>query len=251
MDDWIEGLRMHTQWNEDGLMNRDILPDDSPEMEFAAGRTWANRQQLKPGKDGEMTSGLGIPLIQFETGPPMITTGDTIGAMIAIPANASHPFETMDFINLLYTDKKMINLVIFGQEGIDYEYVDQARGIVELLDSNWNMVASAWTLGNQLLNYVTTDEDPDKWEQFQRFNDAAIPSPTLGFVPDLTDPDVQTHIATLSAIMERFWDLTMGLVPMNRFDATVEQFKNELDAGGAPELLEEIQRQYDEWRASR
>jgi len=251
LPEWIEGLRVYAQWNEDGLLNRDIMPTDSAEMEFSAGRTWANNQQLKPGKDGELTSALGIELVQFETGPPVITTGDTIGAMVAIPANARNPFETMDFINLLYTDKKMINLVIFGQAGIDYEYVDQERGIVELLESNWNMVGSAWTLGNQLLNYVTSDEDPDKWLHFQTFNDAAVPSPTLGFVPDLTDADVQTHIATLSAITERYWDLFMGLVPIAQFDSTVEQFKNELNAGGLEDLIAEIQRQFDEWRASR
>ena len=113
------------------------------------------------------------------------------------------------------------------------------------------MVGSAWTLGNQLLNYVTTDEDPDKWAHYQVFNDNAIPSPTLGFVTDLTDPDVQTLIATLTAIMERYWDLFNGLIPLSQFDSTVEQMKSELDAGGIDDLIAEIQRQFDEWRATR
>jgi len=248
----ILSARRSSQWMADGLMNPNITAEDSFESEFIAGRTWATTSQLKPGAYAERMGAFGgeIPLAQIEFNAPEIANTETTGAMIAIPAAARNPEESFDLIRLLYTDATLINLIIFGQEGIDYEYVDQSAGIVRLIPSAWDFANLGWTLGNQFNNYLTEDESPDKWEQFEAFNAAGRPLPSLGFVADRTDPDFQTWQTNVTATVERFEDVGFGLVPPAQLDATLDRMYSELVASGKYEIIEELQRQFDAWRAA-
>ena len=246
-------VRRQSQWMEDGLMNPNITTDTSFEGEFLAGRTWAAVSQLKPGADAERMGMLGgiFPLRQIELNEPQIANTETTGAMVAIPAAARHPATSFDFIRLMYTDATLINMVIFGDEGIDFEYVDRDRGIVRLIPSGWDFAGLGWTFGNQFLNYLTEDESPDKWDQFIAFNEAGRPLPSLGFVADRTDPDLQTWLVNISGTRERFEDLFFGLVPVAQVDATFDRLYEELVASGKYYVIEHFQAQFDEWLDSR
>jgi putative aldouronate transport system substrate-binding protein len=239
---------------EDGLMNPNITREDSFETEFLTGRTWATNSQLKPGVYAERMGAFGgeIPLAQIDVIPiPQIANTETTGAMITIPAAGRNPEEAFDLIRLLYTDSALLNLIIFGEEDIDFEYVDQGTGIVRLIPSGWDFANMGWTLGDQFLNYITEDESPTKWDDFRAFNEAGVPLPSLGFVADRTDPDLQTWLANVSATEERFWDLMNGLVPVAQVDATFDRYYSELVAAGVNEVIEELQRQFDAWLATR
>jgi putative aldouronate transport system substrate-binding protein len=246
----IEGYHRIARWNADGLMNPNRNIDSFAEGEYLAGHTWITGQQLKPGKDAEMAGGLGMEFVQMEFNVPEISMGETNGSMVTIPAGSVNPNEAFDFILLTYTDPVIINLIMFGEAGIDFNYVDQGRGIITLLDSDWNNSGNAWTLGNQLNNYVTDLEDPNKWQAFAEFNAAARPLRSLGFVPDLTDPQVETWIAAARVIEERFFDLIRGLTPPDMVDAEIERLRSEAEAAGIFDLVAEIQRQFDEWDAA-
>jgi len=241
-----------SRWMADGIMNPNMTLEATFASEMLAGRTWAATSQLKPGVAAERMGGLGgIHLTALNMNEPEIANTETTGAMVAIPTASRNPEEAFDFIRLMYTDANLVNMFVFGEEGIDFEYIDQANGIIRLIDSGWDFGSMGWTFGNQFLNYLTEDEDPDKWEQFIAFNESARSLPSLGFVADRTDTDLETWLANVTATMERFEDLIRGFVPPDQVDATFDRLYNEVVAAGKYEILEELQRQFDEWLETR
>jgi putative aldouronate transport system substrate-binding protein len=243
-----------SQWNADGLKDPNRNPDEqSFESQFIAGRTWAGSQQLKPGAAAERMGGIGgafhLSQIDF-TYPPQIANSETTGAMITMPAGGRNPEEAFDFIRLMYSDPVLVNLIVFGEAGIDYEYVNQRAGIVRLLPSGWDYAGMGWTIGNQFFNYLTEDEDPNKWNDFIAFNEAGVPLPSLGFVADRTDVNLQTYLATIDAVMERYKDLTDAFVHPNDVPAQYDAFYADLVAAGLYQAQAILQGQFDAWRAS-
>jgi putative aldouronate transport system substrate-binding protein len=241
-----------SQWNADGLKDPNRNPDtQSFESQFIAGRTWAATQQLKPGAAAERMGNIdGIPLAQIDfTYPPQIANAETTGAMITMPAGGRNPDEAFDFIRLLYTDPVLVNLIVFGQAGIDYEYLNRNAGIVRLLPSGWDFAGQGWTLGNQFFNYLTEHEDPNKWNDFIAFNEAAVPLPSLGFIPDRTDVQLQTYLANIDATMERYKDLFDAFVHPSQVNAQFDALYNDLVASGLYEAQAIFQAQFDAWRA--
>jgi len=92
-----------------------------------------------------------------------------------------------------------------------------------------------------------SNEDPQKWEKFLKFNEEGLVLNSLGFVFDKTN--VETQISSCKNVVQAYYkQLFTGAVEV---EPTVEQFAKELKAAGVDELIAEMQRQYDEWRNSK
>ena len=246
-----EGVKTNNKWFNMGMVNPNLTRESSGEAEFATGRYFAITHQLKPGKAAEVEIATGMNLTQIELNEPEIITGETVGATLAIPMASQHKDEAFDFINLLYTDTFLLNTLVWGQEGIDFNIVgDNGKGtpVIELLDSDWKP-GNNWQFGDQFKNYLTTSEDPNKWEEFDRLNREGRPMDTIGFVPDSSSTEIQTIIAGLRAINETMFDLSTGYV--NDVDGEFARFESEFKSVGLDELLAYYQAQLDAFFASR
>lgn len=151
----------------------------------------------------------------------------------------------MMFIDLLYTDKYLNNLINFGIEGehftLNGEVMSDAPG-----KPNYIAGASTWMLGNQFLNYIWDTEATDKWEQFQRFNEGSINSPALGFTFD-AEP-VKTQVAALKNVQSQY---APGLETGAVDPAKVDEYYNKLKQNGLDAVIAEKQKQLDAFLASR
>ena len=67
--------------------------------------------------------------------PKIVQTNDTGGSMLAIPAVSDHPVEAMKLINLMHTDPKLINMMLYGVEGTMWKVDPDGR--VNMIDSAW------------------------------------------------------------------------------------------------------------------
>jgi putative aldouronate transport system substrate-binding protein len=54
--------------------------------------------------------------------PKVNITVHSGGSMLAIPIVSDHPVEAMKFINLMHTDSKLLNMMLFGVEGTHWEF---------------------------------------------------------------------------------------------------------------------------------
>jgi len=243
-----DAVRKCAKWFADGIINPDLTRESSGNTEMATGRYFAMTWQLKPGKDKELEGEIDgdFKFVQLVMNQPEIAFAETTGAMLAIPHGASNPDEAFDFINLLYTDAALINIIIFGVEGEDFEFT--ADGRVELSDSAWAR-PGGWTMGNQFNNYLRTNEALDKWDQFIAFNESARVLPLFGFVPDATSTDIQTWFMALQTVRDNYDDFFRGYIAVDQVDAEFDKLRAEYETAGINDLLAAIQEQVNKWLA--
>ena len=243
----IDAVKLNSKWHADGLINPNLNNQSSGDGEFATGNYFAITYQLKPGKDKELEPSVGFELVQIALNQPEIDPAETTGAMVAIPIGAPNKDEAFDFINLLYTDAILLNTIIYGQEGVDFEFVGD--GIIEITGGGGH--GNSWTMGDQFKTYLLSTEAPDKWEQFIAFNEEGWPLPLLGFVPDTSSTDIQTWKAGMDAVRENYGDLFRGYFPVDQVDAEFAKLRSDYEAAGMIELLAEMQGQIDAWLATK
>lgn len=173
-----------------------------------------------------------------------VTINDSVsGSIQAISTTSRNPEKAMEFLNLLNTDPYLRNLVDKGIEGVHYE--KNADGMITDLPArieSYNI--PTYSIGNFFTLYLYDTDPEDKWEQFKAFNESASIAPTLGFHFD--NSPVRAEIASLTNISKEFYPaLATGSVDPEEY---LPKYNEKLKAAGLDKVLEEIQKQYDEWK---
>ncbi|CAK4847137.1 unnamed protein product [Aphanomyces euteiches] len=150
------------------------------------------------------------------------------------------------FINLLYTDKYLINLLNWGIEGKHYvkvsdNVIDYPSGVTAAT-SGYNLNQS-WMFGNQMNTNLWKGEDPQLWDKYKVFNESAERSPALGFVFDPTP--VKIEITSINNVNQQY----ASVINTGSLDTTktIPEYLKKLEAAGANKIIVEKQRQLDEW----
>ncbi len=86
----------------------------------------------------------------------------------------------------------------------------------------------------------------DIWEQYEKYNSEMMTSKAYGFTFDSTP--VTTEEAQLASVYEQYSkDLAFGVVDV---DSKLKEFNDALYAAGLQKVMDEKQRQLDEWLAA-
>ena len=181
----------------------------------------------------------------YMQGKVMITT-HAGGSMLAIPQTSENPVKAMQYINLMHTDTELLDMMLYGVQGVQWEFAEDGR--VELLDPSWYGVhGGAWTMGNTAIQDVTTDEDPEKNQKLQDYSADAIPHVALGFryiIPTELENQLAAVVNVQDAMNRSL--LTGAVDPAT----TLDQYVADLKAAGLDDLKADIERQYAEWKAA-
>ncbi len=250
--DTKERLTMLREWYTKGWIHPDAGLDtfDTSPL-FNAGKFFIQPAPLKGNniKAEEMVNASGNPDLRLKEiyGQPKVNvTTHAGGSMLAIPAMSEHPVEAMKYINLLHSDPKVVNMQLFGVEGVHWE--KQADGRVNLLNSAWyGAHAGAWTVGDIVLQLVTSNEDPDKNRLLVEYSNDAINHIALGF-RFRTEP-IAAELTAVSAVSSGM----MKALQTGYVDPAVElpKFIADLKAAGLDTVKAEVEKQYAEWKAKK
>lgn len=242
-----EAAELARKWYQAGYINSDAATSNVfPKDQAKAGKAFMWTDGMKPGKDKEEEGYVGFPLTQIEMTQPTITTGDASGAMLAISRSSEQPEKAMQVINLLHSDKEINNLLNFGIEGQHYVKKDGADNIITLPDgvdanSRTYNPGAQWQLGNQFLNFLWDNEDPQKWEKFKEFNAKGVKSPALGFT--FNSQSVKNEIAAVNNVNKQFKPgMTSGAVDPNEM---IPKYLEKLKAAGIDKIIAAKQEQLD------
>jgi putative aldouronate transport system substrate-binding protein len=211
-----------------------------------AGNVFMITSSVKPGKDAETASATGLQgkLKQINVTDRTVSTGETAGSMLGITTTSANPERAMMFINLLHTDKELNNLLNFGIEGV--HYTRNGEIMTATAETPNYSIAASWMFGQQFLNYLWDNEDPNKWAQFKTFNEGAINSPALGFTFN-TEP-VKSQVSVTSNIRKEF---DPGLDTGSVDPAKADDYFKKLKANGLDDIIAEKQKQLDAFLASK
>lgn len=229
------------EYYQKGWIHPDAATQENFSEEMKTGKYFAAVQSLKPGKDAEMKLSTGIEWVQVDITRPVMTNRETTGALLAIPAASKNPERAFQFIELLYTDKFLKNLFVYGIENVHYTKVSD--NVVKLTDNDGYRAGNGWRFGDSFKDYLMENEDPQKVAKFEEFNKKGLPMTSLGFAFD--NKNVENQASACKNVIQAYYkQLFSGSVDV---DSTVKKMEDELKAAGVDELIAEMQKQFDAW----
>ncbi len=235
-------------WYLKGFIRKDAASTEDYTPDLASGKLFASIVVTHPGQPGESEAGFGFPFTVVNNTVPTISNGETQGAMNFISITSKDKDRAAMFMELENTDVWVNNTVAFGVEG--KHWVKTASGQITFpqgvtAQTSGYVPAINWAFGNQFLNYLWTDEDPNKWKNYIAYNKTAVPANTLAFIPNY-DP-IKNEIAALNNVWAEF---EPGLEVGSSDPAVyVPQAVAKAKAAGIDKVIAELQNQYDAWRA--
>lgn len=248
-DTYREFCEMMYQWNQEGL----IMPDaaTTTENNLLSGNGFAQFENIKPGKEVEVEKGNNRDIVLVETLPANSYTEVVQANNFIIPYCSENPEKAMELWEMMYTNAEISNLFVNGVEGINWVYSDDSKTFIttpEGVDSNASGYHSyGWAWPNQLITPVWEGDDADLWDQLQEFNNGGTLSPAFGFTWDSSS--MANQITACNNVVSQY-DAALRWGNLNP-DETLDQFNAELEAAGINEIIEEKQRQLDEYLASK
>ncbi|HEY0827312.1 MAG TPA: ABC transporter substrate-binding protein [Bacilli bacterium] len=247
---YMEYAKLMRKWYLAGYVNQDAATLQDIGKSLGTGKTFATTGSYKPGSALENSRGQGTELVEVQLATPFTSTTDATSALIAVSRTSKDPERAMMFMNLLYSDAKILNLILNGIEG--KHYVVKEGNIIDFapgLDSATTgyPVTMNWMIGNLPLTHVWANEDPNKWQSYIDYNKSAEKSRALGFTFN-TEP-VKNEIAAASNVEKEFkYVIVSGSVDPEEY---IPKYIAKLKTAGLDKIIAEKQKQMDEWAKTR
>lgn len=167
-----------------------------------------------------------------------------------ISTNCERPDKAMDFLNFLYENAEVSNLLSYGIEGSDYVFADGSDKVItypEGIDAanvGWSKVFCLF--GDDMNNFVMAPATEDYYTELKNFNDNAVSCATLGYTFDATN--VSTQVASVTTVVNEYVpSLVYGEIPEADLDSYIQELNDKLDGAGINEIIEENQAQINAW----
>ena len=246
--DYVENVELVRDWYQKGYILKDAATSTEASVNIvAAGKGFGYFNNLKPGYDVQESIIAGTEMVVLEFTEPFTFTSASTGFNLSISKNTRNKEKTMEFLNLLYTDADVMNLLANGVEG--KHYVENDEGTIEMPEgvTESNYVFNAWMLGNNALTDPWVGNPANYWEIMNEFNESAIISPAFGFT---FNPDpVKTEIAAATNVLNEYRrGIESGTLDP---DKSLSDFNEKLKAAGLDKIMAEKQKQFDEWEANK
>ncbi|QHW31379.1 ABC transporter substrate-binding protein [Paenibacillus rhizovicinus] len=193
---------------------------------------------------------LGMDIIQVPMNIDRLHTSKLSATLQAVSQTSKDPARAMMLLDLFYKDQNLLTLFNYGVEGTHYALnngqIDVPQGKTK--DNVGFYHDNQWMLGNQMLNYTRLGEDPNKYKNYEQFNEMvkSQPSPLIGFVFD-SEP-VKNELIAVSKVQSTF-DPGLQSGQLNP-ETDLPKMISKLKAAGLDKVLGEAQKQIDAWRTA-
>ena len=240
--DVMADLEILHSWMNEGLIN-----SDAAVRAEATGMCSMGVAQGWPSAAKGWGNGRGAEVVVSQYENTVVSNDTVMGSMTCISASSKYQAEALKLLELVNTDYVLRDMLGYGEEGVNFEYVEEnGERRVKKLNNDWTMAAYTqgtffdWTLeaGNPVNYWV---------EEVQVQNENAIASPAMGFIPDTTN--IADQIAAVKAVFEEYKSLLM--TGTGEPEATVADMMAAMRDSGFDEILTEVNAQYAAWLAAK
>jgi len=172
--------------------------------------------------------------------PRYITS--TGGEVLSVPVTAPNPTGAIQFVNWLYKNQDNYLFALYGVEGKDYEIID---GRINKLTSTEFFYE--WMFRNQNYQMFTPEVSQEDIDNYTSWDDDALVSDALGF--RFNNENVRMIETALKEVVgKQLAPVRDGFVD---FETAYPRAIENLKAAGIDEYVAEVQRQLDEFLASK
>ncbi len=239
--DVMENLKLLHKWYEDGIIN-----PDAPTATAAPTAKTLFFAQAYPGAEVGYSQTAGREVVMNVAEGPMYATWSVQGSLNAISSSSDHIVESLKYLELCNLDSTMRNMLAYGVEGV--HWTDNGDGTitrdpVKLSDYGPTTYSQA-----TFFTMAPVAPNPaDQWTKVQDWVEGSKESPYLGFIFETSS--VSTELAACVALQAQFWpEIVTGARDP---ETAVPEYYAAMDAAGLQTVQDELQRQLDEFMASK
>ena len=237
------GLQMVREWYDNGWVYPDSSITDAHGDELMKqGVAFSTLQGSETGIETVKSTSIGYEVICPMMTEGIISTSTLTSWGVGVPITAEEPEAACKFINLLYTDPEIMNLLIWGVEGVDYEMVD---GQVQQPADGGYYYQADFLIGNNTLLKPLYGNGADFFDKVARINEEADRSPYLGFALETGELELLT--SQITAVTDQY---SQSLACGEYTAEAYQEYLSKLEAAGVQDYLDAVQSQLDAWLAA-
>lgn len=249
-DEYKDFVETMYDWQQKGYLSKGAATTtEGVENQIKAGAAFSYFAPNKPGYDTRAELLCGNKMAIAPISEAWAGTAQISYLTYGISSSCTDKDKAMQCLDYLYGNADILNLLNWGEEGVDYEVKDAENGIIGYPegkdDTNTYHLAEGWQLFDQFKMYIWEGDAPDIWEQTKAENESALKSKAFGFTYDSTG--VSNELAALSNVKAQYAPaLGSGTVDPAE---TLPKFIEELKKAGIDKVIETKQEQLDKWLA--
>lgn len=241
--EYQEAVKTLRDWYQKGYIRSDVASAGNDTAGWNARKYAADIATWKPGLEA-IDKAQGYDYVYIPLHEPYMTRDGALQAMIGVGANSKNPEKAVELIELMNTDKDLYNLICYGIK--DKHYTLDSENKITTIDNSGYAPGRDWVFGNQFNAYVSANADSDVWQKTEEMNENSIKSPLIGFTPDISS--IRTELSQLSSVIDEYnYQMTGAYDPAEYWD----DFVQKMETAGQKKVLEELQKQVDEFLASK
>ncbi len=170
--------------------------------------------------------------------PTLLMNNTVQGSINSVSVNSKHPDKAIALLQLINTDTKLRDMFYFGEEEVNFKYVDvNGSKRVEKINNDWTM--AGYTQATFFNVSLLASDTVDQWAEVKKLNDKAAPSVMLGFQLDTSS--FETELANCRQVYES--NKAELLTGARDTDAALKDMTKQLKAAGIDKIIAECQKQ--------
>lgn len=241
------------QWYQAGYFNEDAATcTESPQSYITTGQSLGFLTQTELDMVPSQSTATGVELVAINTRPHTLVTENIASGLWSIPYTCENPEAVMKFMNLMWDNDDIINLIYYGVEGVTYQFADDDSGRITYMDGENAQTCGfrQWfgIYGNTPRRLTWIDLPADYQEQLEEFNNSVDETNTSKYLGYAFDPNtVKTQYAAVQDVISTYrTSLECGVVDPA---SVLPEFLEALDNAGINTIIEANQASLDAWIA--
>lgn len=237
--DYSDTAAMVRKWYQAGYMQKDIATSqDTGGSLLKAGKAFSMITNLTD-DTGPNQREAGQPMVNVILTEPITNVLDVTVFMDGIAKNSKNPEKAMQFLNLMYTDKDVQNMMKFGIEGKHYvkkgDFIAKPEGVQDV-----GYMGPPYS-GNAYLESQWEGSDPQLLEKSKKRDESSYKSKGLGFMFD--ESAVKSESAAVTNVINQYGPaLNVGAIDPEK---ALPEMLAKLKDAGADKVITEKQNQFD------
>lgn len=238
------------EWADAGYIPSDSLTDTTSVQEYITMEKvfgCATAYDMSEYATWQMGQPFTIDIVQLVD--PLVTTSSVVELMWGLASTCENPQKSMEFLNYMYENPEVANLLKYGIEGQHYTIVDGTERVTttEGSTSGTQGYSSFFThFGNPMETLTATPNTDDYPERVKKFNEGVQSSAVLGYSFDPAEYSAEAG-AISNVVAEYLPRIQAGQV--EDVDAYLAEFLDKLDAAGYSDVIAGNRAQLDTFLA--